>query len=345
METLLDVNDLQVRFHSDFGDRIVTDHIAFQVGSGEILGIVGESGSGKSVTSLALMGLLPGNGSVLSGSAQFGGRDLLALSGKELNEIRGRDICMIYQDALASLDPVFPVGLQITEAIRRHVEPDRKKAHSIAVSWLDRIGIPNPEQAMNRYPHEFSGGQRQRIMIAMGLSCRPKLLIADEPTTALDVTIQAQIMKIIRDLRRELGMSVILITHDIGLIAQNADRVLVMYAGQIMESAGVRELFHHPLHPYTRALLASAPDPGDARERRLVSIPGSVPENYTNMSGCRFASRCAYAGGAGPSGDTGAGGSGSTAPSGYICPECLQHQELREPEPGHFVRCIRADGF
>jgi len=186
MDSLLDVSDLQVRFRSDFGDRIVTDHISFHVAPGEILGIAGESGSGKSVTSLSVMGLLPKNGSVISGKAMFDGKDLFAMSDKELDQIRGKDICMIYQDALASLDPVFTIGSQMSEAIRHHVEPDRKKAKQIALEWLDKVGIPDPADAYRSYPYEFSGGMRQRVMIAMGLSCHPRLLIADEPTTALD---------------------------------------------------------------------------------------------------------------------------------------------------------------
>ena len=319
MDSLLDVSDLQVRFRSDFGDRIVTDHISFHVAPGEILGIAGESGSGKSVTSLSVMGLLPKNGSVISGKAMFDGKDLFAMSDKELDQIRGKDICMIYQDALASLDPVFTIGSQMSEAIRHHVEPDKKKAKQIALEWLDKVGIPDPADAYRSYPYEFSGGMRQRVMIAMGLSCHPRLLIADEPTTALDVTIQAQIMKIIRDLRSKLGMSVILISHDLGLIAQNADRVMVMYAGQFVEIADVRELYHHPQHPYTRALLASVPDIHDQQERQLYSIPGSVPQDYTSMTGCRFASRCAFA-----------------------TEACKAKQSLFEKTPGHWAACIRS---
>ena len=280
MEPLLEVKDLRVRFSSDFGYREVTDGISFHVKPGEFLGIVGESGSGKSVTSLALMGLLARNGSVAQGSAMFEGKDLLQLSEEELDEIRGKDICMIYQDALASLDP---------------------------------------QKIMKKYPHELSGGMRQRVMIAMALSCRPKLLIADEPTTALDVTIQAQIMRMIRDVQKESGTAMILITHDIDLVAQMADRVMVMYAGQIVEEAEVHELFDRPLHPYTRALLASAPSIDDSEDRRLESIRGSVPENYTDMNGCRFAGRCIYTG-----------------------EPCSAHQEYRELLPGHYVRCWKS---
>ena len=285
MDPVLQVRDLRVRFRSDFGDRIVTDDISYEVGEHEILGIVGESGCGKSVSNLAVMGLLPKNGSVLKGSAVFEGKDLLHLPEKELDQIRGKDIAMVFQDALASLDPVFTIE----------------------------------EETLKKYPGELSGGMRQRVMIAIALSCNPKLLIADEPTTALDVTIQAQIMKLIRNLTQELGMSMILITHDIGLIAQTADRVLVMYAGQIIEQADVFELFKNPLHPYTRALLASAPGIDDADNRTLVAIKGIVPENYTDLTGCRFMDRCPYAEEA-----------------------CRRHQELLEPVAGHPVRCFKA---
>ena len=243
MDPVLQVRDLRVRFRSDFGDRIVTDDISYEVGEHEILGIVGESGCGKSVSNLAVMGLLPKNGSVLKGSAVFEGKDLLHLPEKELDQIRGKDIAMVFQDALASLDPVFTIESQLTESIRKHITKDKKKARQMALDMLRKVAVPDPEETLKKYPGELSGGMRQRVMIAIALSCNPKLLIADEPTTALDVTIQAQIMKLIRNLTQELGMSMILITHDIGLIAQTADRVLVMYAGQIIEQADVFELF------------------------------------------------------------------------------------------------------
>ena len=231
MAPVLDVKDLRIRFHSDFGDRIVTDDVSFQVREGETLGIVGESGCGKSVTSLAVMGLLPRNGTVDKGSAMFEGKDLLSLPAKELDRIRGKDITMIFQDALASLNPVLTAGWQVTESIRRHVEPDRAKARAMALKLFEQVQIHDPEAVMKKFPHELSGGLRQRVMIAMALSCGPKLLIADEPTTALDVTIQAQIMQTIRQVKQQMNMSMILITHDIGLVAQMADRILVMYAG------------------------------------------------------------------------------------------------------------------
>lgn len=320
MAALLQVDGLRVKFHSDFGDRIVTDDISFHVDEGETLGIVGESGCGKSVTNLAVMGLLSRNGRVEQGKALFDGKDLLSLPEHELDEVRGRDIAMVFQDALASLDPVFSVGSQIEEQIRKHLGKSRQEARAMALEDLKEVGIPDPEEALRKYPSELSGGMRQRIMIAMALSCNPKLLIADEPTTALDVTIQAQIMQLIRRQAKERRMSVILITHDIGVIAQNADRVMVMYAGQFVEEAPVEELFSCPLHPYTRALLAATPSIEDDRERELVPIRGVVPENYTSLTGCRFMDRCSFAKDA-----------------------CSAHQEWREIRPRHFVRCGRAE--
>ena len=236
-EPLLDVQELRVRFQSDFGDRIVTDDISFHVNPGEILGIVGESGSGKSVSCLAVMGLLSRNGAVLHGKALYQGRDLLTIPEKELDKIRGNEISMVFQDALASLDPVLTVETQIAESLKKHLGMSRKEAAARALVMLEKAGIPDPAAVMKKYPHELSGGMRQRVMIAMALCCHPKLLIADEPTTALDVTIQAQIMQMIRRIRADLGMSVILITHDIGLVAQMADRVMVMYAAA--ETAGL----------------------------------------------------------------------------------------------------------
>ena len=317
---ILSVEGLTVCFTGDTGKRTVTDGITFAVRQGETLGIVGESGCGKSVTSLAVMGLLPKNGRAEQGKILFRGADLLMMSEKELDEIRGADLTMVFQDALAALNPVFTVGNQLVEVIRKHREKDRKKARAIAERILAEVGLPDPAQVLKKYPGELSGGQRQRVMIGMALACGPKLLIADEPTTALDVTIQAQIMDLIGRVAAEEDMSMILITHDIGLVAQTADRVLVMYAGQIIEEAPVRELFHHPLHPYTQGLLASAPGLLDAQERRLASIPGMVPEDYSDMTGCRFFDRCPKK-----------------------CRQCHGAQERREVTPGHFVRCLRAE--
>lgn len=320
MSSVLEVKNLEIVFQSDFGTNTVTDSISFEVRQGEMLGIVGESGCGKSVTSLSVMGLLPANGTIQAGEILFEGKDLVKLSEKEMDTVRGKEISMIYQDSLASLNPVFSIGNQMTEPLRIHLGMSKKEARARAVELLKKVGLPDAEAAMKKYPHELSGGQRQRVMIAMALACRPKLLIADEPTTALDVTIQAQIMRLIRGIRQEIDMSMILITHDIGLVAQMADRVLVMYAGQIIEEAEVRELFKNPKHPYTRALLASAPGIHDAADRKLVSIRGTVPENYSDMTGCRFADRCEFA-----------------------TEACQNHQAMTEVTAGHFVRCCRTE--
>ena len=237
-----------------------------------------------------------------------------------MQHIRGNDIAMIFQDPMTSLNPVYKIGKQVGEGLRLHRGYSKQEALKRATELLDLVGIPEPEKRVNEYPHQFSGGMRQRVMIAMALACNPKLLLADEPTTALDVTIQAQIMELIRDLQKEIGMSVILITHDIGLVAQMADRVFVMYAGQIIEMASVKDLFYHPAHPYTKALLDTVPGIYDESGRTLASIPGIVPENYDQIPGCRFADRCAFAG-----------------------EGCEKKQEMREIEKDHFVRCHKAD--
>lgn len=319
MSDILQVKNLKVSLQNDFERHIVTDGVSFNVKKGELLCIVGESGCGKTITSLAIMGLLPRTGSIEEGEIFFDGRNLLKLSEKELDTIRGNDLSMIYQDALASLNPVFSVGNQITEPMLIHLGLDKKSACKRAVEFLEKVGLPDARASMKKYPFELSGGMRQRVMIAMALSCHPKLLIADEPTTALDVTIQAQIMRMILKLRSEMDMSMILITHDIGLVAQMADRVLVMYAGQIIESSNVNELFGHPGHPYTRALLASAPGIHDEKDRVLSSIRGSVPEDYSSIMGCRFADRC-----------------------DYKEESCHNDQKLIEITPGHMVRCFKS---
>ena len=320
-QVLLDVRDLDVEFHSDFGDRIVTDKVSYQVGVGETLGIVGESGCGKSVTSLAVMGLLPRNGRVIGGEVLFDGRNLLALKARELDRVRGKDICMIFQDALASLNPVFSVGNQITEAIRAHTEKDKKAAQKIAVEMLGRVGLPDPAGIMKKYSFELSGGQRQRVCIAMALAVNPRLLIADEITTALDVTIQSQIMRMIEAIRVDMGMSMVLITHDIGLIAEMSDRVIVMYEGQIIEQADVFTLFAHPAHPYTQMLIDATPGILDSPDKELHAIPGNVPENYSDIRGCRFAARCPY-----------------------YTKACDEPQMLTDLGDGHMVRCARNAG-
>ena len=294
MSHLLEVTDLTTVFTGDSGKNISVDHVSFHIDPGEVVCIVGESGCGKSVTSLSIMGLLGKGGAVIDGSVLFDDKNLLAMTEKEFDQIRGNQISMIFQDPLTSLNPVFTVGSQITESIRVHLHLPKDEARKRAVGLLEKVGMPDPQGVMKKYPHTLSGGMRQRAMIAMALCCNPRLLIADEPTTALDVTIQAQIMALLKRLQEETGMSMILITHDIGLVANMADRVLVMYAGQIIEQAKASELFKSPRHPYTRALLETVPTIRDDADRKLFSIPGIVPENYDHIKGCRFADRCAY---------------------------------------------------
>lgn len=294
MPHLLEVKDLTTAFRTDYGRVVTVDHVNFHVNKGEILCIVGESGCGKSVTSLSIMGLLGRGGTVEDGSVLFEGKNLLEMTEKELDKVRGNQISMIFQDPLTSLNPVFTVGNQITESIRVHMNLSKKEAKERAIQILEKVGMPDTEAVMKKYPHMLSGGMRQRVMIAMALCCHPTLIIADEPTTALDVTIQAQIMGLLKELQKDMDMSVILITHDMGLVAEMADRVIVMYAGQFVEEAPVKEIFKNPRHPYTKALLASVPSIYDKKDRQLSSIPGMVPEHYDSMEGCRFADRCPY---------------------------------------------------
>ena len=318
MSHLLEVNGLTTVFKGDYGKNTSVDHIHFYVDKGETVCIVGESGCGKSVTSLSIMGLLARDGKVTDGTVLFDGQNLFEMTEKELDTIRGNQMTMIFQDPLTSLNPVFTIGSQITESIRTHMGLSRAEAEKRAEMLLVKVGMPDAKRAMKKFPHTLSGGMRQRAMIAMALSCNPRLLIADEPTTALDVTIQAQIMKLLKELQQENGMAVIFITHDIGLVARMADRVIVMYAGQLIEEAPVKELFQNPQHPYTKALLASVPTIRDGEDRQLVSIPGIVPENYDDITGCRFAKRCKY----------------------YHA-ECDKKQEDYEIAPGHTVKCQR----
>ncbi len=317
MSHLLEVKELTTAFTGDYGENISVDHIHFHVDEGEVVCIVGESGCGKSVTSLSIMGLLGRDGAVIDGSVLFDGKNLLAMKEKELDQIRGDQITMIFQDPLTSLNPVFTVGSQITESIRTHMHLPKKEASERAQMLLEKVGMPDAHGVMKKYPHTLSGGMRQRVMIAMALSCNPRLLIADEPTTALDVTIQAQIMELLGQMQKETGMSMILITHDIGLVANMADRVLVMYAGQIIEEAPAGELFEHPVHPYTRALLDTVPTIRDDADRQLAAIPGIVPESYDDIKGCRFADRCRYR-----------------------RPECENPQEDYEFGGHHWAKCI-----
>ncbi len=294
-EPLLAVRDLQTSFSSSGLLAPVLTGVSFDLAPGETLGIVGESGSGKSVTSLSIMRLIPSPpGRIIGGRVLYSGRDLLSIPDTEMRKVRGNDISMIFQEPMTCLNPVFRIGDQISEAVLRHREVSRQLARARAVELLTMVGIPSAESRIDSYPHELSGGMRQRVMIAMALACEPKILIADEPTTALDVTIQAQILDLLRQLKEQLGMSIILITHDLGVIAEMADRVLVMYAGRVVEEAAVRDLFRAPGHPYTEGLLASVPDLNVERDT-LRTIEGMVPSPLAMPPGCRFEPRCPYA--------------------------------------------------
>jgi oligopeptide transport system ATP-binding protein len=293
MPSLLEVHDLAVHFHTIEGTVFAVNGISYTLDEGETLGIVGESGCGKSVSVLSLMRLIPEPpGKITSGRALFQGEDLLQIDMARMRSLRGAEIAMIFQDPMTSLNPVLSIGLQITEALQIHRGMSQDEALSRAVEFLDMVGIPKPAERLGEYPHQFSGGMRQRAMIAMALVCEPKILIADEPTTALDVTIQAQIVDLVKDLRDRLGMSVIWITHDLGVIAELADRVIVMYAGFIVEETDVFTLFKNPVHPYTTALLQSLPRIDHTSSDRLATIQG-VPPNCINLPpGCPFAPRC-----------------------------------------------------
>ena len=289
---LLSVKNLSTEFPVKKGIVKAVEDVSFDVDAGEILAIVGESGSGKSVTSLSVMGLLAEPGHVAGGSMEFEGKDLVTLSEREYRELRGNDMAMIFQEPMTSLNPVYRVGKQIVEAIRTHEDVSKKEARERAIDMLRKVGIPSPEKRIDDYPHQMSGGMRQRVMIAMALSCNPKLLIADEPTTALDVTIQAQILDLLRRLRDDTGMAVLLITHDLGVVSETADRVVVMYCGQVVEEAEVRTLFDHPMHPYTLGLLKSIPRLEDDDSKRLYMIKGMVPNPLEMPPGCHFSDRC-----------------------------------------------------
>ncbi len=289
---LLSVKNLSTEFPVKKGIVKAVEDVSFDVDAGEILAIVGESGSGKSVTSLSVMGLLAEPGHVAGGSMEFEGKDLVTLSEREYRELRGNDMAMIFQEPMTSLNPVYRVGKQIVEAIRTHENVSKKEARERAIDMLRKVGIPSPEKRIDDYPHQMSGGMRQRVMIAMALSCNPKLLIADEPTTALDVTIQAQILDLLRRLRDDTGMAVLLITHDLGVVSETADRVVVMYCGQVVEEAEVRTLFDHTMHPYTLGLLKSIPRLEDDDSKRLYMIKGMVPNPLEMPPGCHFSDRC-----------------------------------------------------
>lgn len=294
-ERLLEVTDLRTYFHTDAGTAKAVDGVSFHVDRGEVLGVVGESGCGKSVTSLSIMQLIPEPpGQIMEGSSiRFKGEELVGASEKRLRELRGNDMAMIFQEPMTSLNPVYTVGDQIGEALRLHRQVKKSDARARSIEMLQLVGIPSPEERVDAYPHHLSGGQRQRVMIAMALSCEPELLIADEPTTALDVTIQAQILELLAELRTRLGMAVMLITHDLGVVAEVCDRVVVMYAGQVVEHGTVEQIFGNPRHPYTEGLLAAVPRLG-VRKDSLAVIPGTVPAPTHWPVGCRFHDRCPY---------------------------------------------------
>lgn len=288
---LLEVKNLKTQFKVKKGIVNAVDNISFSLDKGEILAIVGESGSGKSVTSLSLMGLVQKPGEVVAGEILFKGEDLRKKTDKEMQAIRGNEISMIFQEPMTSLNPVYKIKDQLLESIMTHMDLSKKEALDRAIKMLDLVGIPSPEKRINDYPHQMSGGMRQRVMIAMALSCHPELLIADEPTTALDVTIQAQILDLLYSLREKLNMAVLLITHDLGVVAEAADRVIVMYCGKIVEQAKVEDIFKNPKHPYTVGLLESIPKIDEDRER-LYMIKGMVPDPLNMPSGCAFSDRC-----------------------------------------------------
>ena len=322
-EPLLNVENLKTYFYTDDGVARAVDGVSFTLNKGETLGLVGESGCGKSVTSLSMMRLVPEPpGRIVGGTIHFKGRDLLKLSEGEMREVRGNDIAMIFQEPMTSLNPVFTCGFQIDEAVMLHQRLGRKAAREKTVEMLHRVGIPDPAQRAEEYPHQLSGGMRQRVMIAMALSCNPDLLIADEPTTALDVTIQAQILELLETLKEAFGMAVLMITHDLGVIAEVADRVAVMYAGKIVEVGEAEEIFAQPSHPYTQGLLKSIPKLNEEQDRLLV-IPGSVPDAIAFPEGCRFSPRCPRA--------------------EAICTEA--EQAVLDGEGGHRVACWMAEGY
>jgi oligopeptide transport system ATP-binding protein len=324
--SLLSVDDLRVTFSTQRGTVHAVNGVSFAIDAGETLGIVGESGCGKSVTSLAILGILARNARVTSGQAVFEGRDLIGLSDRDLREIRGRDIAMIFQDPMTSLNPVLTIGRQIRESLQTHLGLDKKEARERAVEALEQVGIPEARRRVDEYPHQFSGGMRQRAMIAMALACEPKLLIADEPTTALDVTIQAQILEVLRTLVSERNTALILITHDLGVVAGMCERLQVMYAGMVMEEGSAESVFASPRHPYTLGLLQSVPRLDTPRGRALQPIQGAPRDMLEAPSACPFAPRCTY----------------------EIDKSRQEVPALVEVEPGHRVACfnpVEADAW
>jgi peptide/nickel transport system ATP-binding protein len=293
MGEVLNVKELEIGIPTHEGYINIVNKVSFSLEKGKTLGIVGESGCGKSITSLAIMGLLPSSVSYRGGTIKLKDKELTDIPKKELRKIRGKDIAMIFQEPMTSLNPIYTIGYQIVELILNHKKISKKEAYEQALKMLKLVGIPRAEEVIHEYPHQLSGGMRQRVMIAMALSCNPEILIADEPTTALDVTIQAQILELMKSLQQQLGMSIILITHDLGVVAEMCDRVVIMYAGEIVEEADVLELFENPKHPYTKGLLSSLPDLEEEKDY-LSSIPGTVPSPHDMPKGCRFAPRCSF---------------------------------------------------
>ncbi len=316
---LLDIQGLTTHFFTRAGVIKAVDNLSLRLRKGRVLGLVGESGCGKTVTALSILNLVPYPGKIVSGKILFEGRDLLALSAREMRTIRGARISMIFQEPMTALNPVFTVGNQIAEVLTAHQDVSLQQAMNAAVELLRSVGIPSPEKRVEEYPHQLSGGMRQRVMIAMAIACKPSLILADEPTTALDVTIQAHILELLGRIQAEMGMAMILVTHDLGLIAERAHEVAVMYAGRIVEQAETRELFANPQHPYTRGLMSSIPRSGEPGQKRLKTIPGTVPRLYDLPKGCTFSPRC-----------------------DIKTVKCAVEPELVEVKTGHLVRCWEA---
>ena len=319
-ENILTVKDLKTYFYTASGIAKAVDGVSFNIAKGETMGIVGESGSGKSVTSSSIIRLLPPRtGKIVGGSIEFEGKDVLALSKKELNDFRGKDIAVIFQDPMTSLDPVFKIGKQMTEMIMAHQNVTKDEAWKMAVEALSKVGIPEPEKRMNSYPYELSGGMCQRVIIAMAVCCKPKLIIADEPTTALDVTVQAQVLELLKELQRDMDTAILLITHNLGVVWEMCDKVMVMYAGNTVEFTDTKTLYSNPRHPYTWGLLDSMPKLSDESKGELKTIPGTPPDLRLTGKCCNFYNRCPY-----------------------VTEACIQSvPPLVEVEPGHFVACHR----
>ena len=319
-ENILTVKDLKTYFYTASGIAKAVDGVSFNIAKGETMGIVGESGSGKSVTSSSIIRLLlPRTGKIVGGSIEFEGKDVLALSKKELNDFRGKDIAVIFQDPMTSLDPVFKIGKQMTEMIMAHQNVTKDEAWKMAVEALSKVGIPEPEKRMNSYPYELSGGMCQRVIIAMAVCCKPKLIIADEPTTALDVTVQAQVLELLKELQRDMDTAILLITHNLGVVWEMCDKVMVMYAGNTVEFTDTKTLYSNPRHPYTWGLLDSMPKLSDESKGELKTIPGTPPDLRLTGKCCNFYNRCPY-----------------------VTEACTQSvPPLVEVEPGHFVACHR----